>query len=93
MYSVCSFSDQAFFLPEDIHPLETMPSSCKARYHGFGQIADSGFQGPMFSPVHIVIFNNDKIGVIWLDLNYVSVFHRIHMNFEKHKDKNIRSVF
>ncbi|CAL4142211.1 unnamed protein product, partial [Meganyctiphanes norvegica] len=87
-----SFLEQAFFLPEDIHPVENLPSSCKARYHGFGQIADSGFQGPMFSPVHIVFFNNDIIGVIWLDLNYLSVFHRIHINFEKHLNTNIRSI-
>merc|ERR1719315_659337 len=41
---ISRFSEQAFFLPEDIHFVGNIPSSCKARYHGFGQIADSGFQ-------------------------------------------------
>ncbi|XP_076039869.1 F-box only protein 31-like isoform X2 [Oratosquilla oratoria] len=57
------------------------PSHCIARYHGFGQVAHFDFVQPSFIPVHVMVFSNDVIGVLWLDLECFSAYERIHDSF------------
>lgn len=53
------------------------PRFCKARFHGFGQIAGHGFLNPSFTRVHWVIFDEDLMAVLWLELRNLSLFHRV----------------
>ncbi|XP_042225217.1 F-box only protein 31-like [Homarus americanus] len=76
-------SEQAFLPPEDcfIDAEIPLPVTCKARYHGFGQIAYSMFTKPRFTPVHVAVFNDDLVGVIWLELRSMSFYSRIKQKF------------
>lgn len=60
-----------------------LPTRCTARYHGFGQIAYEGFRRPSFTPVQVIVFNNDLLGVVWIELTAFSLFSRVQRTFTK----------
>nr|XP_045605623.1 F-box only protein 31-like [Procambarus clarkii]XP_045605624.1 F-box only protein 31-like [Procambarus clarkii]XP_045605625.1 F-box only protein 31-like [Procambarus clarkii]XP_045605626.1 F-box only protein 31-like [Procambarus clarkii]XP_045605628.1 F-box only protein 31-like [Procambarus clarkii]XP_045605629.1 F-box only protein 31-like [Procambarus clarkii] len=78
-----AITEQHFILPDDCHhnTITPIPTVCKARFHGFGQIAFIWFQRPSFTPVQVIVFNNDLLGVIWLELNSFSLYSRIKKTF------------
>ncbi|XP_047473721.1 F-box only protein 31-like [Penaeus chinensis] len=79
---ISSIKPQAFIPPDGFDLRDTSPpESCKARYHGFGQIAFEGFQQPNFIGAHIMVFNNDLLGVAWITLESFSLFRRVENTF------------
>ncbi|KAK8739748.1 hypothetical protein OTU49_003178 [Cherax quadricarinatus] len=75
--------EQVFILPADCHKASNtpLPERCKARFHGFGQVAFLWFQNPHFVPVQVIVFNNDLLGVLWLELEKFSLYSRIKKEF------------
>lgn len=51
------------------------------RFHGFGQVADEGFQDPSFVEGHWIVFNEDLFGFLWISLQALSMFHRVQEQF------------
>ncbi|XP_065569483.1 F-box only protein 31-like isoform X2 [Artemia franciscana] len=72
-------SRQPFVIPQDCaeRSEELLGNSCIARFHGFGQIAESGYQNPSFTPGHWIIFSEDLFGFMWMSLRCLSLYHRI----------------
>jgi len=50
-------------------------------YHGFGKIANIYHSQPRFTPAHAIVFNNEEVGVIFLQLNDFMIFKRINRDF------------
>ncbi|KAG0721409.1 F-box only protein 31 [Chionoecetes opilio] len=75
--------EQPFSLPQgcildtDAH----IPTKCIARYHGFGQRAGFGLPRPTIIPVHVVVFNDDLLGVIWIDFEDFTLYSRVKETF------------
>lgn len=61
------------------------------RYHGFGQIAYEGFHRPTFTPVQVIVFNNDLLGVVWIELTAFSLFSRVQRTFTKNVLNTVES--
>ncbi|XP_076063236.1 F-box only protein 31-like [Oratosquilla oratoria] len=82
-----------FFMPENCdtegYPV---PARCSARYFGCGQIAEIGFRNPNFTPVHLIIFSNDLIGVLWLKYNDINMYERIDRVLTESKLKSCKSA-
>lgn len=80
---VCQIAEHSFKPPDAIHrdTNTRLPSKSKARYHGFGQIANVWFQRHKFTPVQVVVFDNDLLGVMWLELQSFSLYSRIKKKF------------
>ena len=60
--------------------LERVPihwTQCKGRWAAEAQIASHMFQDPQFIQANFVLFSEDEFAVMFLDLNCVSVFHRV----------------
>ncbi|XP_018013678.1 uncharacterized protein LOC108670699 [Hyalella azteca] len=74
---------QPFVLPPFCSPgVETnIPSTCWARYHGFGQLANLFHSQPKFSRVHVVVFSNEEFGVLFLSLKTFMMFRHIKRDF------------
>jgi len=53
------------------------PNHCRARFHGFGQIAGTGYQNPSYVQGHWIVFNEDLFAFLWINLRSVSVYHRV----------------
>jgi len=67
-----------FRVPLDM--LERVPihwTQCKGRWAAEAQIASHMFQDPQFIQANFVLFSEDEFAVMFLDLNCVSVFHRV----------------
>ncbi len=69
---------QPFVLPvgcDGRHP--DIPRECKARFHGFGQIAMDGYQDASFIEGHWIVFNENFFGFLWISLGSLSLYHRV----------------
>ena len=47
------------------------------RYIGEAQVAAPGFHNHLMIPAHVVIFDCDTFGVIFLGINYIGIYSRI----------------
>ena len=65
-------SSQPFILPQDALSRSELSNfnRCTYRFIGEGQVAQSNFQSPQMIPAHIVIFDQDTFGVMFLELRY-----------------------
>ncbi|XP_046630588.1 F-box only protein 31-like [Daphnia pulicaria] len=69
---------QPFVVPYDcVERHDQVPDSCKARFHGFGQIAEEGFREPTFVEGHWIVFNENLFGFLWISLQSLSMYHRV----------------
>ena len=50
------------------------------RYIGEAQVAFTGFHNPKMIPAHVVIFDCNTFGVIFLSINYMGIYSRIKEN-------------
>jgi len=69
---------QSFRVPVDMS--ERVPirwTSCKGRWAAEAQIASHMFQDPQLIEANFVLFSEDEFAVMFLDLNSVSMFHRV----------------
>ena len=53
---------------------------CNFRFIGEGQIAQNNFENPSMIPAHIVIFDENNFGVLFLELRSMSLFSRVEEN-------------
>ncbi|KAF2354625.1 F-box domain [Trinorchestia longiramus] len=79
------YKKQPFLLPPSCSQgIETkIPSTCWARYHGLGQLANLFHSQPRFARVHVMVFNNEEFGVLFLSLKTFMMFRRINRDFPK----------
>ena len=50
---------------------------CQYRFLAEGQIAYEDYQDPKFVPAHLIIFDQDHFGVLFLTLHSMSLYVRI----------------
>jgi len=50
---------------------------CLHRFLGEGQVASANYQDPDMIPAHIVIFDDDTLGCIWLQFNSIGIYCRV----------------
>ena len=65
---------------DDLPASITVPSVCRARFHGFGQLANHAYSDPEFVQGHWVVFDEDWFGFLFITLNSLSLFHRVKEN-------------
>ena len=53
---------------------------CNYRFIGEGQIAHHNFENPSMISAHIVIFDENNFGVLFLELRSMSLFSRVKEN-------------
>merc|ERR1712004_607819 len=72
---------QPFCLPSDVfdRASEEVGSyqHCQYRFLAEGQIAHEDYQNPQFVPAHLIIFDQDHFGVLFLTLHSMSLYVRI----------------
>ena len=71
---------QAFLLPPDARldfPIEPEYNQCLHRFFGEAQVAAHNYFNPKMIPAHIIIFDNDTLGVIFLHLRSMSIYKRM----------------
>ncbi|XP_039174561.1 F-box only protein 31 isoform X1 [Crotalus tigris] len=61
---------------------EDYPRSCRACFYGTGLIAGHGFTSPERTPGVFVLFDDDRFGFIWLELQSFSLYSRIKVSFQ-----------
>ncbi|XP_060110197.1 F-box only protein 31 isoform X2 [Heteronotia binoei] len=74
---------QPFVLPGGIASRkEDYPRTCRACFYGTGLIAGHGFTSPEKTPGVFVLFDDDRFGFIWLELQSFSLYSRIKVAFQ-----------
>ena len=72
---------QPFLLPPDIildSPIEFEYNQCLHRFFGEAQVAGHNYFNPKMIPAHIIVFDNDTLGVIFLHyLKSMSIYKRM----------------
>jgi len=69
---------QPFHIPSDCFDRDARPPArCKARFHAEGQIAGHGYTTPSYTKSHMIIFDENTFGHIWLELKSFSLFSRV----------------
>ncbi|XP_077787748.1 F-box only protein 31 isoform X4 [Podarcis muralis] len=61
---------------------EDYPRTCRACFYGTGLIAGHGFTSPERTPGVFVLFDDDRFGFIWLELQSFSLYSRIKDSFQ-----------
>ncbi|XP_053127387.1 F-box only protein 31 isoform X4 [Hemicordylus capensis] len=61
---------------------EDYPRTCRACFYGTGLIAGHGFTSPERTPGVFVLFDDDRFGFIWLELQSFSLYSRIKVSFQ-----------
>ncbi|XP_042878406.1 F-box only protein 31-like isoform X2 [Penaeus japonicus] len=80
---------QTFRVPQNCQG--DVPSDvCHARYYGQG--ADGGPHGVQNTPVHVVVFDPDTVGVLWLEHECLTLYKRVHQTFNQHHREGVQSV-
>ncbi|XP_066493688.1 F-box only protein 31 isoform X2 [Tiliqua scincoides] len=72
-----------FVLPGEIASRkEDYPRTCRACFYGTGLVAAHGFTSPGWTPGVFVLFDDDRFGFIWLELQSFSLYSRIKVSFQ-----------
>ena len=50
---------------------------CLHRFLGEAQVASANYQDPDMIPAHIIIFDDDTLGCIWLQFNSIGIYCRV----------------
>ncbi|XP_063168917.1 F-box only protein 31 isoform X2 [Candoia aspera] len=61
---------------------EDYPRTCRACFYGTGLIAGHGFTSPERTPGVFILFDDDRFGFIWLELQSFSLYSRIKVSFQ-----------
>ncbi|XP_060593212.1 F-box only protein 31-like [Ruditapes philippinarum] len=75
---------QPFLMPSDIHIDDrnaVCPKFCIARFLGKGTVSPMGYRHPSLINVHFIVFDENKFGVLWIDLHSFSLFSRVEETF------------
>ena len=83
LLSICEPAQltQAFVLPPDTQiPLSTQFTECLYRFIGEGQIAELYYNDPQMVPAHLIVFDCDTFGVLFLTLKTMSLYSRVKQN-------------
>lgn len=83
-FTVKDISEHIFVVPYGCHQYGgdiDLPAMCKARYYGNCEVNYPKFENPKFSyprntDAHLIIFNNDLIGILWLRKTRFMVYRR-----------------
>ena len=75
--------NQKFLLPPDTYSDVDVSkySTCTHRFIGEAQIAYDNYRNPSMIPAHVIIFDQDTIGVLFFKLNCFMLCSRINENF------------
>lgn len=89
---------QTFMLPADLYIDDLSsavhaPETCMARYHGACHLAHTNFINAAFAPAHVIVFNNDLIGLIVMKLRHLFLLTRINRTFVLPYNQDVKSVF
>ena len=71
---------QPFILPPDVMLEDHIIldyKTCSHRFLGVAQIAQTDYENSQMIPAHIIVFDNDTIGVLFLQLQSISIYKRI----------------
>ena len=68
-----------FLVPESMNVRVPIPwDKCLGRWVGEAQIAAHMFVDSSFIPANFILFSEDEFAVMFLDLNCISMFHRVN---------------
>lgn len=70
---------QPFVVPRDVNEsrVRDLPSTCLYRFLGEAQVAFHDYVNPEFIPAHLMVFDGDTFGVLFLDLRSISLYSRV----------------
>jgi hypothetical protein len=51
------------------------------RFLGKGTVSPMGYRHPSLINVHFIVFDENKFGVLWIDLHSFSLFSRVEETF------------
>ena len=71
---------QPFLLPPDARldaPIELEHNQCSDRFFGEAQVAAHNYFNPKMIPAHIIVFDNNTLGVLFLQLQSLSIYKRM----------------
>ncbi|OWF37959.1 F-box only protein 31-like [Mizuhopecten yessoensis] len=69
---------QPFMIPTGcFNRVQNIPQRCKYRFHGKGRIAGHGYHNPSLTPGHFVVFDDDTLGFMWMELLSFSMYSRV----------------
>jgi hypothetical protein len=73
---------QPFIMPSDAFERSSVPyRTCIYRFVGEAQVAQTDFINAEMIPAHVVIFDCDMFGVLFLDICLMSLYSRIKEDF------------
>ncbi len=73
------FQEQKFGVPPDFEQRFTgwsLPSVCRGRFLGQGQVAGEHFHMPSMTDCVFAFFDDDSFSLLWLELDAVAAFYR-----------------
>ncbi|XP_060082624.1 F-box only protein 31-like [Ylistrum balloti] len=74
---------QPFRIPEGcMNRQANAPHRCKYRFHGKGRIAGHGYHNPSLTPGHLVVFDDNTLGFMWMELLSFSMYSRVMETFD-----------
>ena len=69
---------QPFLVPRDARQRARIEyEHCLYRFLGEGQVSPDNYSDPSFIPAHIIVFNCDTLGVLFLPLKSILTFSRV----------------
>ena len=69
---------QPFLVPRDARQRAKIEyEHCFYRFQGEGQVSPDNYSDPSFIPAHIIVFNCDTLGVLFLPLKSILTFSRV----------------
>ena len=76
-------SFQPFLVPQDAYQRTKLDryERCLYRFLGEGQVSSIDYSDPSFIPAHLIVFDCDTFGVLFLPLKSISLYSRINENF------------
>ena len=72
---------QPFLVPRDAEQTARIEyEQCLYRFLGEAQVSPDNYSDPTFIPAHIIVFNFDNLGVLYLPFKFISTFSRVREN-------------
>ena len=66
---------QPFLVPRDAEQTARIEyEQCLYRFLGEAQVSPDNYSDPTFIPAHIIVFNFDNLGVLYLPFKFISTF-------------------
>ena len=76
-------SFQPFLVPQDAYQRAKLDryERCLYRFIGEAQVSPIDYSDPSFIPAHVIVFDCDTFGVLFLTIKSISLYSRINENF------------